>query len=274
MQDFLKLADWTWSSNPTFFGPLHIIYLILSPTLMVLFAWLLRKSNEKQNKIILLSIGIFLILTEIWKHLFYWFVVHNASGEYPWWIFSWQLCSIPMYVVCFAPFIKKARVRRAFYDFLLAFAGLGGIMMHLEPSGAFTINHIVLTFHSLVWHSLLLFIAMYLAISNRAGRRLLDFFPGLIIFGGTAVIAEIINVIFYYTIGVPLNMFFISPFRRTTIAIFSNIYDAAGPWASIPLYLFALCLGGFLIHFCTYYIRKIINIHNPTKYITILDDNK
>ena len=257
--NFLEATSWVWGERPSFLGPLHIVYLILSPTLVILFAWLLRKSSERQNKIILVSCGVFLILTEIYKHLFYFYIVHNGES-YPMWIFPWQLCSIPMYFLPFAPFIKNRTIQSTFYNFLFAFSGLGGIMMHFEPSGAFNIDHIALTMHSLIWHSTLLFVMFYLAMSNRAARSKRDYLLGLGLFFITASIAELLNGIVFVNMGPVMNMYFISPFTRTSIAVFSNIYDALGEAVGrfvVPLiYTFALSLGGFLIHVITYYIRK------------------
>jgi len=258
---------WTWETNPVYFGTLHIIYLLLAPALAVGISYLLRNNTLRQSKIVFLAIGVFLIFTEVYKLLFYVFVVPPV-GIFPMWVFSWQLCSIPMYICIVIPFIKNERILNALYDFLLAFAGLGGVMMLFEPSGAFSIDHIVLTFHSIIWHTLLLFLAAYVVVTRRAAKRIRDYVLALIVFFVCAALAEVFNTIVRFTMPTDnqMNMFFISPFQRTPIAVFKDIWDVGGPALAIPVYLFAISLGGFLFHVCGYFVRRALIKHQIKKY--------
>ena len=130
MEKFFELTAWTMTP-PATFGTFHILWLVFGLGGSVLLAWLLRKSSEKQNKIIFLVMGIFLIITEIYKQLFYYYII----GGNTLWIFPFQLCSVPMYMCFFVPFIKNKKVQTAFYAFLMIFNLFGGFISLIEISG-------------------------------------------------------------------------------------------------------------------------------------------
>lgn len=55
---------------------------------------------------ILLGVGLFLMFCEGYKLLFYYYVI--GHGSFQWWVFPFQLCSIPMYL-CVAANLPTAK---------------------------------------------------------------------------------------------------------------------------------------------------------------------
>ena len=95
MYELMQLTAWGME-KPKAYGAFHLVFMIGGLFLCVLFAFLLRKASDKANKIIIFSCGAFLAVCEVYKQLFYTFYI--GEGSYQWWIFPFQLCSVPMYL--------------------------------------------------------------------------------------------------------------------------------------------------------------------------------
>ena len=243
--------------KPTSYGVFHLLFGAFLIALAITLAFLLRKTTEKQNKIVLIVVGSLLIVFEVLKQLFYYYFIGN--GSYQWWIFPFQLCSVPMYLCVIIPLIKSEKVKKWFYEFMFAINMLGGIMAFIEPSG---INHewLFLTLHAYVWHAMLIFLGLYLYFSKRACTTKMGYLKSLAVFAGMIVIAQILNV----SIRQPgFNMFYVSPFEQSPLAVFSMFYEKLGWFPNMLLYILAIALGSAAIYFSFYLFRKIKkNKHN------------
>lgn len=249
MYDFFAFTAWQMTP-PENYGPFHLCFLIFGMAACVALAWLFRKSTEKQNKIILLSVGAFLLISEIYKQLFYTFYL--GGGSYQWWIFPFQLCSVPMYICLVVPFVRSERVRGYFYTFLATYNLLGGFVAMFEQSGL-SHKYITLTLHAYLWHLLLVFVGFYLIASGRAAKRIRDYLPAIGVFAGLCIIAQTINISFHHAKWLELvpadqdlKMFYISPYYTTPLIVFKQIEQACGWIANAFIYCFALTLGGFV----------------------------
>lgn len=251
MQEFFKWTAWEMTP-PQSYGLFHILFVVIGGIVAVLLAWFLRKANDKQNKIILGVAGGFLILTELYKQLFYFYVVKDC--EYSWWIFPFQLCSIPMYLCILCLFIKNEKVLNYIYNFMFAFNFFGGAISFAEPSG---LNHSywTLTLHAYTWHMILVFIGLYLFFSKRAGQNWYDFFKGVVVFLICCCVAQIFNVAFRDKGGV--NMFYISPYVNSSIFFFDNFNRQYGWFANMCLYLTAIILGAGIMYYAFWGVREI-----------------
>ena len=249
MYDFLAWTAWGMT-KPETFGAFHLCFLIFGMAACVGASWLLRKTNELQNKIVLLSVGGFLLISEVYKQLFYTFYL--GGGEYQWWIFPFQLCSVPMYLCLIAPFIKNKRIQQYFYTFLATYNLLGGFVAMIEQSGL-SHEYVTLTLHAYIWHLSLVFTGFYLIACGRAAKSIKDYIPAIGVFAGLCVIAQGINISFHLAQNAnlvsqdqDLKMFYISPYYQTPIAVFKQIEAATNWLVNAFLYCFAITLGGFI----------------------------
>lgn len=110
LQSLIQSTGWPMEKPPAY-GAFHLTFTFVGLALSILLAWRLRKLGDKGNKILLVSFGIFLALCEVYKQLFYYYQVHDHV--YPWWIFPFQMCSVPMYLSLIAPWLKPGKVQRA-----------------------------------------------------------------------------------------------------------------------------------------------------------------
>ena len=80
---------------PKPYGMFHITFFVLSIVLSCILANKLKDVSDRKNKKILFFTGLFLLVIEVYKELFYYFVVNNGSYDFS--IFPFQLCDVPMY---------------------------------------------------------------------------------------------------------------------------------------------------------------------------------
>ena len=238
----MTATAWTMT-RPTAYGAFHLGFAFIGFTLSIFLAWKFRNLGDKGHKILMLGCGIILALTEIYKQLFYYYFI--GEGSYQWWIFPFQLCSVPMYLCILAPLLKKGPVQQAMYNFMMIFNLLGGFMAFVEPSGI-THEYWTLTLHAFMWHMLLVFIGLYLAISNRGGKTMKDYRFAAMTFVCLCAVAFVINLIFWDVSEGTINMFFIGP-ANSSLVVFHQIAENFGWYVSTLLYIPVVCFGAYLI---------------------------
>ena len=244
------------------YGAFHILYFLVGIAICILVSYKLRNINEKQNKILLYSLGGILLVTEIYKQFFYYYVL--GHGSYQWWIFPFQLCSIPMYLCFIAPNVKNIKVQKAIYNFMLAFNLMGGFISFFEPSGLIH-EYVTLTAHAFLWHMLLVFIGIYLGMSKRAGTVLKEYKGAIITYVNVCVIAFIINILLH-NMG-DINMFYVGPYLNSPIIVFKNISQKYGWYVNTPIYMACNIFASYIFYYVFIKInskrdKRVINTDN------------
>jgi len=240
-----QFMTWTaWRMTPPRpYGLFHLSFTFIGFALCAFLAWKLRKANERTNRAILLGCGIFLLICEVYKQLFYYY--HIGDRNYQWWIFPFQMCSVPMYLCIIAPLLKPGKVQKGMYNFMMIYNLLGGFMGFVEPSGIIH-EYWTLTLHAFIWHMMLVFIGLYLAATNRGGKEIKDYKSATITFVALCCVAFCINVALREVSGGSVNMFFVGP-SNSSLVVFKQISEAAGWYVSTLLYIPTVSLGAFLI---------------------------
>ena len=239
---FIEFTAWEMT-KPKAYGPFHLIFTFLGVALCLLLAWKLRRLGERGNKILLISVSLFLMVTEAYKQLFYYY--HMEDEKYNFGIFPFHLCSVPMYLCFIAALIKPGKVRDGMYGFMTTFNLLGGIMAFIEPSGIVH-DHLTLTVHAFLWHLSLIFIGAYLLMSGRYAKTMQNYWSAVITFVSLCALAFIINLSLWEVSGGNINMFFVGP-RNSSLIVFKQISEAAGWYVSTLLYIPTVCLGAYLV---------------------------
>ncbi len=238
---------------PSAYGTAHIILIVVGLTLCFSLAFFLRNLSERGNKILLSTFAGVLILSEIFKQLFLYYVLCDNSicwGEFP-----FQMCSLPMYLCPIAVFAKSERLRRAAYGFMMCFNLLGGFAGLFEPSGIF-LKQVPLTVHAVLWHVSLVFIAFYIMFSGRAGREWKEFTDIVKMFIVCCFIAFVINTLIGITVGDTVNMFFVGP-NNSPIIVFNTISKKFGWVASTVIYIPVTCLAAAAVFWVSCKVRSL-----------------
>ena len=190
--------------------------------------------------------GLLMLGSEIWKQLTLTFQL--GRGQYNWWYFPFQLCSIPMYILLVYPWIRRERIRHVLLTFLMCYSLLGGIAVFADTSGLhYSLPS--LTLHSYLWHILLILLGIFSgtvcikSFGNRSALRAFAGSTGLYLL--CCLAAEIMNLSFD-RLGT-INMFYINPDYRMQQIIFHNLSFLIGNLPAIFLYIAATILGAFLL---------------------------
>ena len=199
-----------------------------------------RLKFNKKN--ILLALGIFLALLEVFKQLF---LTYTRGWDYSWSDFPFQLCSMPIYLCLLYPLFKD-RGRRIIEYFLMTYNFLGAVAAVIVPDSLF-VDYVLLTVHSVLWHALLVFIGIYLLINHwRKISSPLKFIPVAGLYLSLAGVAVILNAVFNNISNGTINMFFIGPTYPCMI-ILDDIYENVGWIASTLSMMAATTVAAFLI---------------------------
>jgi hypothetical protein len=250
LESFMHFTAWPMEKPPAY-GTFHLTFAFIGLALSFLLAWRLRNLSEKGNRILLTGCGLFLVITEIYKQLFYYYYI--GGGSYQWWIFPFQLCSVPMYLCLIAPWLKCKKVQKGMYNFMMTFNLLGGLMAFIEPSGIVH-EYWTLTLHAFVWHMLLVFIGLYLGLSKHGGNTVKDYRLAIITFLILCVIAFSLNLALAGVSGGSVNNFYIGP-SISPLAVFHDIAVNFGWYVCTILYIPAVSAGAFLM-FLPYYLLE------------------
>lgn len=229
---------------PALYGPFHLLFFIIGTGVMLLLAWRLRHlTSLKMNNLVLAITGIILAAGEIYKQLFFYYMIDDR--HYDWWLFPFQLCSLPMYLCLLLPFIHNTGKRQTICTFLLDFNMMGAIATFIDPSGILH-DYWTLTLHGLLWHLILIFIGFFIIFTRQADLSPEGFRATLPLFAVFCIIAEILNIVLH-PYGA-INMFYISPYGVSTQLVFADIDRIFGRIIGIALYILAMTAGALLIH--------------------------
>ena len=120
-----QMSSWPMRT-PVPYSGFHLVFGGAGILAAIFLAWKLPRGTHPQ---VLPACGLILAVSEIYKQGFLYYIVNG--GQYDWWYFPFQLCSIPMYLCLLLPFIKprmSCRCVKAVHTFLQDFALLGGVM--------------------------------------------------------------------------------------------------------------------------------------------------
>ncbi len=266
IEELIKSSHVAIENRPQAYGVFHLTFVAVSLLLMVTICYFARKNSDKTFRIVMFSIGTTLILSEVYKQLYYYYAAGSAG--YDWNIFPFQLCSVPMYLSVAVGCMKKNKVRDAICEYLVSIGFLGGIMAYIEPSGILNPYYFTLI-HSCIWHALLIFIALYILFTDNACHRIKDYKKALVVLGSVILTATVLNMIFRNKSD--FNMCYISPYYNTPLAVFKDfdvffqgvMGEYLGRIVSILIYILGLALGGLIVYGTSYFIKR--KIHNKRK---------
>ncbi|MBQ0059915.1 MAG: hypothetical protein KBS83_08225 [Lachnospiraceae bacterium] len=228
---------------------------------------------------ILTVLAVFFPVSEIIKQI----LLTVTYGQYQWWYFPFQLCSMPIYFLPLYVCLKNKQGRwggdwvdghmksqlaplsssrgqsfsKVLAAYLADFGLLGGIFAFADQSGMHY-ELPILTVHSYIWHILMVVMALLIWRNetrsfsepdkfSESGTFSVRNLPGTIaLFGLTAAVATCFNLAFH-PYGI-INMFYISPHYKMTQVVFSDIADLLGDGAGHLIYLISIAVGGCLIH--------------------------
>ena len=155
IEALLKLTDWTMT-EPVDGSSFHLIVAVVGILLAIITAVAFAGKQRLAASRIDLIVGLILLLSEIYKQLFRYFIVdgrHYCVEFVP-----FQLCSLPMYLCLINAllmhrhtkwesrqdkyikdeWISKQKIICAINTFIIDFNLMGALMVFVDPSGIFS----------------------------------------------------------------------------------------------------------------------------------------
>ena len=259
------ITDWQWLENaPTNYGWYHLMWIGIMIVACVLSSLFLAKKHDKtiDDKFIF-SIGSMLIIIEIYKQVF----LTLEAGHYQWYQFPFQFCSVPMYVAFISPLIKNEKLKNAMYLFLSSFGLLAGIAVMAYPDTVFHTSYITILVHTMIWHSSMVVMGVYLLVSRRFGKNIKELIPAIVIFIIIVLVAVVANVVAYETYfkfpekniyDESFYLLYISPYYSNPFPILNDIKEVAPYPVFLATYVLAFSLGVTLLWLAIIGIKKFL----------------
>ena len=187
---FLKMTAWRMY-RPELFGFVHAYGFVIVVGIAVFAAIVMRKISREKLIRLITVLGWVLVVMEIYKQLFYYFIVND--GAYDFWFFPFQLCSMPMYMCVLLPFLRKKK-QDVLLTFMCGFTFVSAMAALVYPEDMLR-PFITLTVHGFLWHGIILFISLLIGISGTADLSLKGFLRSAGLFLILAAAAILINVL-------------------------------------------------------------------------------
>ena len=256
--------DWTWGDiNAGDVGAgmcswFHILCLVLMVAFCILMCKLFAKKHDpKTDRRVIGTFAVILLLGEIFKQ-FFWFEFY---GYYRWEIFPFQFCSVPIYVSLFATLCPWDKAREIAYRFLAFFGIIGGLSVMAVPSAVLYTYFVAISLHSMIWHSILVAMGVYLIASRGYGEKLKELLVPFFMFLGFVCLAIIGNVLVYKLHlgteacqpGDNLSMFYLSPYYPTQFPLLGAVQEFSYPLfvlSYVAIFTGFSMLVWFVAHLC------------------------
>lgn len=243
--------------EPTVFGVYHIISLLVVIGLTALVCWKCKDCSARALKWIVASAWIVMLVLEIYKNIALSFEYDGTKvvWDYPWHIFPFQLCSMPLYIYPIIAFKKDGKFRDALIAFASTFVFFGGLATMIMPATVFT-EIIGINIQTMVHHGAQIVIGVLLLVHERKRLNLKFFIPAIYVFGVALSVAMAMNLIFPTFVSETFNMFYISPYYSCILPLLEIVYAQTHYAVFLIIYILGFILIAFLMYIIQYYIIK------------------
>ena len=256
--DFLK----TKMQTPISFGLFHIISVIICIIVITLLIIKFKNCKDKTFRLIALISWIIMLTFEIYKQIVLSFD-KTESGyifNYAWYVFPFQLCSTPLYVLPVIAFMKDSKIREYFVSYISTFALFGGLVVFIYPNDVFC-EFTGINVQTMVHHGLQLVTGIFFAVHQRKKLNFKYFLKSIPVFIGLAVMALILNetiFAFFTNNGIEdkFNMFYISRHFPNHLPILSTIYTQFPYAIFLIIYILGFILASIIVFYVIYGITK------------------
>lgn len=248
----ISILEYTaWRMDvPRMYGAFHLIISAVMICLAVIGAMRAKRLSDAARIRLLAICGWVLAAMEVYKQLFLYYVVNG--GVYDWWYFPFQLCSVPMYLCILLPCVMRDRFSSAILTFLATYTFVGAVATFIVPEDILR-SYVTLTFHGFIWHGILLFISLTVALPGMADLSPGGFARGTGLFLVMCVAAIGINIAVEPLMAAAhaeglltssyAAMFYLNPYHLSPQPVVDTVQKSAGIPLGLALYVLVIILA-------------------------------
>ena len=246
--DVLNMTAWRMEA-PQLFGGFHVTASLLSAALAILAAVIFARHAKNKTQVcrILAATGWILLILEVYKQFFLYYVMNG--GAFDFWFFPFQLCSVPMYLCVILPAVKE-KVRLTMMTFMGGYTFISALATLIFPEDILR-PYVALTAHGFIWHGILLFISLLIIFTGCTDASSKGLCNVAVLFVILSVLALGINIAAEPVMPVIraahpavahewAAMFYLNPFHVSPQPVVSTIQKTAGIPAGLVLYMLAI----------------------------------
>lgn len=249
-----------WKTPPAYYGPLHFaaIAIMLAFLAIGIAFGIKAKGKGKEKDKLLTVLGFVFIALEAFKIIFRVAVNEDADLR----LISFQICSIPMYLLPFIYFMKKGKLKQAFIGYVSFQSFTSAFFYFVKPAAVIGTKYIAISFHSIIWHSLMVASGVYAMIAygllTKDGFK--TFIYSYVLWVFTALIAIVLNLILHAAVpGTLVDLFYISVDSTFKFPMLSILFKTHRPYIPFILAFFGYYfIGGFAVYGIGLGIRTLV----------------
>ena len=236
---------------PQSYGIYHLICVALVLAAAALMVYFLKDWSDSNVRKMACGLWIGLVAMEIIKQLIFSLYVEDGAliWDYAWFIFPFQFCSSPLYILPFVAFLKDGRLRDFAISFMATFSVFAGICVYVFPNDVYC-QFGIINVQTMIHHGVQIFFGFYLGFRYRDRMNIKNLLGGTAIFSVLVAVAMLLNVVVYNYLtsngmGDTFNMFFVSPYFDCTLPVLSIVHDLVPYPVFLVIYIigFMLCAG-------------------------------
>lgn len=244
--------------EPTTFGAYHIACIVAAAIITFITCKLFKDCSDRTVRRISGVVWVIILLFEIYKQLIHGIELNNGrfAWDYAWYIFPFQFCSSPLYVLPIIAFARNEKLRDCCVAYMMTFSLFAGLAVFCYPNDVF-VETMGVNIQTMVHHGSQILMGVFFAVRYRDRYSKGFFLGGSLVFVVMTAIALALNVavynaLIYFGINETFNMFFISPYFDCTLPVLSLF------WNKMP-YIGFLCLYFFGFIFCAVLVYGIFH---------------
>ena len=241
-------------NEPKSYGLYHIICILSIIGLCVMLCKLFGNADDAVIRKITSVVWIVMVSFEVYKQLNYGFGVEDGRlvWDYAWYIFPFQFCSSPLYVLPFIAYSKSEKLRTMCIAYMMTFSLFAGVAVMCYPNDVF-VETVGINLQTMVHHGSQVIMGVFYIVRYRAKLDCKLVFEGVKLFVAMVFIAMTLNVAGYHVltacgIDETFNMFYISPYFSCTLPLLSLVWEHVPYVVFVMVYFFGFILCAFIMY--------------------------
>ena len=227
--------------------PYGVIHLAVAGGALLLFVAVLllsRRSSYSAVRPTMLAAGIVMLLCEIYRSAFYYYVIGRAASV--WTAVPMGVGTVTVLVCILIPLLPSCGFRRALCEYLVSFGAAAALYSLVAPQVILS-QYSVLSIISLAQSIIILLLTAALCASGSACNYLRDFFRALPVFTAICAVSLTLNLTLGGLTGGQLSLFHMGPTAKL-LPVFSLLAPLLPDFAVTAVYAVGFAAAGFAVY--------------------------